>query len=280
MPPALFLFRASWESRLIGAFAGYQLVFSRMSSTPMKLSSTESPPFLISALPEGLFRFLGFSAPRCCIPPGFYAIMMAQSEGKARFALRSLSQPAGRRRKRPHSTKFIGTGDKPWTIPTESPGAYLPYMDNWRTVLLTVALNVGLSLAVRFGQAELTRADVILHGSVLGLVTSVIDVYIVRARLKKAREQAPCPPTPVRRLMMMLPRNPVLLSLVLACSSGPWRFCGLGLMVLRKGNLDVFAVPGVQGDPGRGAVLKILEFAIFRLVQSDCAPAVGKEATA
>ena len=82
-------------------------------------------------------------------------------------------------------------------------GVPLPYMDNWRTVLLTVALNVGLSLAVRFGQAELTRADVILHGSLLGLVTSVIDVYIVRARLKKAREQNSMPAdVPVSRLMM------------------------------------------------------------------------------
>lgn len=162
-------------------------------------------------------------------------------------------------------------------------GVPLPYMDNWRTVLLTVALNVGLSLAVRFGQAELTRADVILHGSVLGLVTSVIDVYIVRARLKKAREQGSMPAdVPVRRLMMMLPRNPVLLSLVFGVFFGALAaFVGWGLMVF-YGKETLTFLQYLVCKVILAVVLcsKILEFAIFRLVQSDCAPAVGKEATA
>ena len=162
-------------------------------------------------------------------------------------------------------------------------GAPLPYMDNWRTVLITVAINVALSMALRFGEAEITRADVILHGFMLGLITSVINVFIVRARLGKARELGTMPANvPVSRLMMRLPRNPFLLSLIFGVAFGALAaLVGWSLMVFygfeRLPFLQYLVCKVILA-----CVLcsKILEFAIFRLAQSDCAPVAQEEAAA
>lgn len=92
--------------------------------------------------------------------------------------------------------------DRPFRIT----GVALPYIDNARTVTVTLLLN--LVLTWLFGLRRYEVGDIVIDAVICALLTVVIDVLVVWRCMKKARRAGAIPDQiPVNRLMMLLPKN-------------------------------------------------------------------------
>ena len=155
---------------------------------------------------------------------------------------------------------------KDWTIG-------LPYVDNARTVCITVGINLAVAFLFFFGR-PITLRSILLDASICGVITSFIDVPTVLWRIKRLRPLGRLPKNiPESALAMRLPRNPLLLSLLLGVLFGAVTPL-FNFLIIRFYEVSTFSFTGFA----LWRILytcflsaKIVEIAVFRYVQPDCA---------
>ena len=151
--------------------------------------------------------------------------------------------------------------------------AGLPYINSILIILLTVCINLAVVFLFYINK-PLTYWDILIDACICGITTSFIDVFLVQGRMKKLRAQGMLPQeVPQSRLMAKMPKNPLLLALVFGAVFGLAAPL-LSALVIRFYTIEAFTFP-------RFAVWKILyscvlsvkivEFAILRYAQPDCA---------
>jgi len=151
--------------------------------------------------------------------------------------------------------------------------AGLPYINNLRIILLTVLINLAAVFIFFFGR-PLTLSGILLDAGICGVTTSFIDVFSVRSRIQKLRREGLLPgEVPRSRLMARLPRNPLLLAIAFGAVFGLITPLA-NAAVIRFFEIDAFpfarfAVWRILYSTVLSA--KIVELAIFRYVQPDCA---------
>ncbi|MEA4897284.1 hypothetical protein ACH6CV_08835 [Bacillota bacterium Meth-B3] len=153
--------------------------------------------------------------------------------------------------------------------------AGLPYIDNIPIILLTAIINLAVAFIFYYGRS-LTLGGILADAGICGITTSLIDVFIVRFMVGRLRAQGRLPrEAPQSRLMQKLPKHPLPLALVFGAV-----FAMLAPLfnafVIRFFHIEAFtfarfAVWRVIYTTLLSA--KIVELAILRYVQPDCARA-------
>jgi len=155
----------------------------------------------------------------------------------------------------------------------------LPYIDNTRTILITLGINLGVVFLVNWPEG-ITFTGVIWDSLFCVIITTIIDMWIVYARLQKVRAWGGMPSqVPVSRLMQRLPRNPFALGAVYVVFFGALTI-GINADILWF--FDMWEMNFVQWMVYKlvyATVLsiKITEDCIFRYVQPDWAKAVPRD---
>lgn len=151
----------------------------------------------------------------------------------------------------------------------------LPYIDNAKAVLLTVAVNLGIVFAFYWPHG-IAYEGVLWDSLICAAVTTAIDLWIVYARLLKLRATGQMPAqVPVSRLMQRLPQNPLALGLVFTAVFGALTV-GVNAAILWFFGLARMAfVPWLAYKLVYSTVLSVIvtEYCVFRYVQPDWAPA-------
>lgn len=150
----------------------------------------------------------------------------------------------------------------------------LPYVNNIRSILFTVVVNTVCILL--FCWTRTTRLSVMISAVSCGVVASVIITLISKNTVDRMRSAGTLPASvPQSKLMMRLPRNPVLLSLIFGVFFG-----GLALLVnvalIRFFEIQTFTLLRLlvwQGAYSCVLAAIICECAVLRYVQPDCVPA-------
>lgn len=147
----------------------------------------------------------------------------------------------------------------------------LPYMNNATAIILTLAINLAIMLAINWGKS-FGLADVLLDAAICGVTTAVINIFFVRRYVTRALQKKALPANlPVSPMMMRLPKNPILFALLCALFFGTMTPLINGLIfkfydfeVLRFGQMLVCKLLYACFLSA-----KILEVAIYRYVQPD-----------
>ena len=147
----------------------------------------------------------------------------------------------------------------------------LPYIDNVRTVVITLLLNLLLTWIFRLQRYEIR--DIVVDAVICALLTVAINIVIVWRSVRKAQEIGAVPDEiPVSRLMMCLPKNPFGLIVIF----------GIFFAALCVGvNTTVFTWYGFESWTFGQFLLyklvyslilseRIVSLGILRLVQPDC----------
>lgn len=155
--------------------------------------------------------------------------------------------------------------------------AGLPYVNNAWIVLLTAAINAAIVFFFFWGK-PLTYTAIMVDACICGITTSLIDVFVVFVQVKRLRARGQLPKSvPESRLMAALPRNPLLLAPVFGVVFGLLSplFNALVIRFYEVNTFEFahFAVWRIAYTCVLSA--KIIELAILRLVQTDCADASG-----
>ncbi len=150
----------------------------------------------------------------------------------------------------------------------------LPYVDNARAVLITLAINLGfVALLHRQGVAY---RDVLWDSFFCALVTTAVDLGIVYASLKKMRAAGEMPAqVPESAFVQKLPQNPFALGAVTALGFGALAVGANAAILYFFGLQEMTFVPWMAYKLIYATVLsvKITEWCIFRYVQPDWAHA-------
>lgn len=147
----------------------------------------------------------------------------------------------------------------------------LPYVDNLPLIALTAAVNLLCMFLFFYGKKSGLR-DVVTDSFLCGVITSFIDVFFVASRVKALAERGELPPVmPESRLMMRLPANRFLLSLIFAL------FFGVLTVLVNLAFVKFYGITAF--DFIRLAVWKVIyscvlsakvaELAVLRFVQQD-----------
>ena len=151
----------------------------------------------------------------------------------------------------------------------------LPYLDNLRAVLITLAINLVLVLATNPGLKGYGPTELAIDAVVCGLLTAAIDVVYVQSRLAKAWNAGLVPEeVPVSQWIGRLPRGGLGLVLVLGTAAAA--FCAAF-------NLALFRYYGfTHWTFGQFLLYKLVyalilseqlvSLAILRMVHPDCDP--------
>ncbi len=147
----------------------------------------------------------------------------------------------------------------------------LPYVDNARTISLTLLLNLLLPWIFRLDRYGVR--DIVVDAVICAILTVAIDVVIVWRGVRKARAAGAVPKeVPVSKFMMRLPKTPLGLIAVF----------GIFFTVLCAGfNYSVFTWYGFESWTFGQFLLyklvyslilseRIVSLSILRLVQPDC----------
>ena len=159
--------------------------------------------------------------------------------------------------------------------------ASLPYIDNAKAVLLTVAINLGVVFL--FHRSGITFRGVLVDSLICAVILVVVDLWIVYVHLLKLRARGLMPTqVPVSALMQKLPQNPFALGVIYAVIFGA---------VVVGVNAAILWVFGKQSMTFASWLVykivyttylsvKVTEYCIFRYVQPDWANAgpAGAEA--
>ncbi|MCL1855775.1 MAG: hypothetical protein FWF86_08585 [Clostridia bacterium] len=151
--------------------------------------------------------------------------------------------------------------------------AGLPYVDNAKAVLLTVAINVGVVFLFHW-PGGITLRGVLLDSVLCAGITVLIDLWMVHTRLRKMRTGGQMPPhVPVSRLMQRLPKNPVALGVIYAAVFGVLTAGVNGAVLWFFGMKTMAFAPWMVYKLVYAVLLsaKITEYCIFRYVQPDWA---------
>lgn len=149
----------------------------------------------------------------------------------------------------------------------------LPYIDNARAVLTTLAINL-VAVLIFNRPGGVSYADVLWDSMICAVITVIIDVWLVHSRLKKMRTRGEMPwPVPESRFMQRLPQNPVALGLVYAIVFAVLAVGAnaalLDFFDLRRLNFATWLVYKLAYATVLSVV--IVEYCIFRYVQPDWA---------
>ncbi len=142
-----------------------------------------------------------------------------------------------------------------------------PYLDDWKLIGITLAINV--LCAVVFWHPGFGRTDLAIDTLWCGLITAVIDVFAVRMLLRKGKV-APLA-LPESAAVRILPKNPILLTLVLGVFSGAL-MAGANLLIFKVYALEQLNLPQYiawKAVYSYWLSAFVIEFAILRLVQPD-----------
>ena len=91
----------------------------------------------------------------------------------------------------------------------------LPYLNNLRSIFITVAVNFLLVLIFNFKMAHYDVYALALDSVICGMLTAIIDVLIVDFGVKKAWREGTVPEeVPTNSFIMRLPKHPVLLMII------------------------------------------------------------------
>ncbi len=147
----------------------------------------------------------------------------------------------------------------------------LPYIDNARTVSLTLLLNLLLSWLFRLDRYG--TLDIVVDAVICALLTVVIDIAVVWRGVRKAKVAGTVPAeVPISRPMMLLPKTPLGLIAV---------FGLLFAVLCAVVNFAVFSWYGFESWTFGQFLLyklvyslvlseRIVSLGILRLVQPDC----------
>lgn len=150
-------------------------------------------------------------------------------------------------------------------------GNRLPYLNSLPSILVVLGINLVFGLLQPLW--GLTRLSILIDAAICGVITSVISVFMTRHRLRKLAKTGALPAEPPRpKLICRLPKNPWLLSLVLAAA------CAVLLplfteLLLRFYGITAYTLIRFLAWKLVYSVLlsaKVGELAVLRLVQPDC----------
>ena len=164
----------------------------------------------------------------------------------------------------------------------KTPALSLPYINNARAVLITLAVNLGM-VFLFFWSDGVTYADVILDSLICALLTTLINLWFVYASLKKMRAAGQMSAqAPISPFMQKLPQNPWALGVIYAAAFGALTVGVNGLILGFFGMQHLAFVPWLAYKLIYATVLsvKIVEFCIFRYVQPDWAQAGSEKNSA
>ena len=160
----------------------------------------------------------------------------------------------------------------------------LPYADNAKVVIITIAVNLGV-VFIFFWPDGVTFSGVIQDSLSSAVIVTAIIMIFIYSRMKKMRDMGLIPgQVPESRFMQKLPKNPFALGIVFAIMFGA-ATTGINALVIW-----FFEMPGMAFVPWMIYKLiyttilgiKVTEFCIFRYVQPDWAkakaPAMKEEA--
>lgn len=156
--------------------------------------------------------------------------------------------------------------------PEEKP-AGLPYINNVRPVLLTVAINAAAVFIFLWGK-PLTFWIIMADASICGVITSFVDVFAVFGNIRKLSSRgAPLKEVPQNRLIGMMPKNPLLFAIALAVAFGLLSPLFNAFIILFYGIEEFSFAPFLVYRLTYTCVLsvKITEIAVLRYAQPDCA---------
>lgn len=153
----------------------------------------------------------------------------------------------------------------------------LPYIDNIRLVLLTAVINVVAVLLFFRGRSP-SFSDIMTDAGICGMTTSFINVFIVYFRISKLRSEGLLPSEiPQNRFIRAMPKDPLLFAATLGAVFGLLSPL-FNALIIRFYDIETFTFARfVVWRILYTCVLsaKIVEIAILRYVQPDCAPASG-----
>ncbi len=151
----------------------------------------------------------------------------------------------------------------------------LPYIDNAKAVLITLAVNLGCVFLFNWPDG-IGHAGVIWDSLFCAAITTAVDLRIVHTGLKKLRAAGAMPAqVPVSGPMQKLPRHPLALGLIYAVAFGLLT-AGANAAILWFFDIRAMAfAPWLVYKAVYALVLsvKITEFCIFRYIQPDWAQA-------
>ncbi len=152
----------------------------------------------------------------------------------------------------------------------------LPYVDNARAVLVTVAIN--LAIVFLFNRQGIDYYGALLDSFFCAIVTTVVDLWVVYARLKRMRTAGEMPAqVPESAFMQRLPQNPFALGVLYAAGFGALTVCINGAILQFFGLREMAFVPWLVYKLIYATALsvKVAEWCVFRYVQPDWANAGG-----
>ena len=161
--------------------------------------------------------------------------------------------------------------------------ASLPYVDNAKAILITVAINLGVVFFFNWPDG-VDYSGVMWDSLICAFITTGINMRIVYAGLKKMRARGEIPSqVPESGLIQKLPQDPFKLGAIYAVVFAAVT-AGVNALILSFFGLHIMAfAPWVVYKVVYATVLsaKIVEFCIFRYVQPDWAKAgsTGAETT-
>ena len=151
----------------------------------------------------------------------------------------------------------------------------LPYVDNVKAVLLTIAINL-IVIFVFFWPNGVTFGDVLVDSVICAVITTIINMVIAYTKLKKMRAEGQMPSqVPVSSLMQKLPQNPIALGVIYAIVFAVLMVAINGLLLWFFDMDHMAFAPWLVYKLIYTTLLSmyIMEFCIFRFVQPDWAVA-------
>jgi len=142
----------------------------------------------------------------------------------------------------------------------------LPYINNAKAVLITVAINLGVVFMFNFPDG-IDFCGVMADSFICAFITTIINMTIVYASMKKMRASGQMPKqVPISRLMQKLPKNPLALGAVYALF---FAFITIGVNGLMFTFFDIRNMTFIPWGVYKliySTILsiKIVEFCIFR----------------
>ena len=151
----------------------------------------------------------------------------------------------------------------------------LPYIDNARAILITIAINLGTVFLFNW-PSGVTYADVMWDSAFCAFITTAINMWIVYPRLKRMRALGAMPAqAPESRFMRRLPQNPLTLGAFYAAAFAVLALGANAAFLWFFGIRNMAFAPWIAYKLVYATVLsaKIVECCIFRYVQPDWAKA-------
>ena len=151
----------------------------------------------------------------------------------------------------------------------------LPYIDNAKAVLITLAINLGVVFLLNW-PGGVTYSEIVWDSLFCAVITTTINLWIVYYKLKKLRAAGDMPAqTPESAFMQRLPQNPFALGAIYAAAFAAFAI-GVNTAILWFfGIWNMAFAPWVAYKLIYATLLsvKIVEYCIFRYTQPDWAKA-------